>query len=272
MTQSASQPDRSAPLNRRDLLRVGAAALGGPLLAASTTPLVAADRPAQANAEATPLSEFPTWEDFPPWEGEDYPDHPDPRARTINNLKFMGLAMHNFAAINGGRFPTAAIRKGGKAILSWRVAILPFLEQFALYERFHLDEAWDGPHNATLLKEMPRVYAPVTPKETVPYTTYYQWVVGPGSLFGGDKVTRVGVNIFARPALMIVEAGEPVPWTKPDDLRHDDGKPLSKFGGQFEDGTYVAFADGSARFLSRSLSPETLRALITQRRRQGDSL
>jgi Protein of unknown function (DUF1559) len=268
MTQPASQPDGSAPLSRRDLLRLGAGSLGVPLLAPSTTPLAAADRPAQVNAEATPLSDFPTWEDFPPWEGEDYPNHPDPRARTINNLKFMGLAMHNFAAINGGRFPAAAIRKGDKAILSWRVAILPFLEQFALYERFHLDEAWDSPHNASLLKEMPRVYAPVTnPRETTAYTTYYQWVVGPGSLFDGDEGTRADVNIFARPTLMIVEAAEPVPWTKPEDLPYDDGKPLLRLGGPFENGSYVTFADGSVRFLSREHSPETLRALITQRRR-----
>ena len=53
-----------------------------------------------------------------PWEGEDYPDHPDPRARTVNNLMFIGLSLHNFAAINGGRLPAAAIREGGKPLLS----------------------------------------------------------------------------------------------------------------------------------------------------------
>ena len=66
---------------------------------------------------------------------------------------------------------------------------------------------------------------------------------------------------------MIVEAAEPVPWTKPEDLPYDDGKPLPRLGGPFEDGSYVAFADGSVRFLSREHSPDTLRALITQRRR-----
>jgi hypothetical protein len=180
---------------------------------------------------------------------------------------FMGLAMHNFAALNGGRFPAAAIRKGDQALLSWRVAILPFLEQFALYEKFHLDEAWDSPHNAPLLKEMPRVYAPVTPRETTAYATHYQWVVGPGSLFDGDEGTRAGVNLFARPTLMIVEAAEPVPWTKPEDLPYDDGKPSLKLGGPFEGGSYATFADGSVRFVNREHSPETLRALITQRRR-----
>jgi len=241
--------------------------LGVPLLAPPTTPLAAADRPAQVNAETTPFSDCPTWE------GEDYPDHRDPRARTINNLKFMGLAMHNFTARNGGRLPAAAIRRGDTALLSWRVAILPWLEQFALYERFHLDEAWDSPHNMALLKEMPRVYAAVAPEDTPPYSTYYQGFVGPGSLFDGEEGTRIADVIDAiRPTLMIVEAAHPVPWTKPEDVAYDEAKPLPKLGGQFEDGAYVGFADGSARFLSRRIAAETLRALITQRRRQGDSL
>jgi Protein of unknown function (DUF1559) len=266
MTQQESQPDGSAPVNRRDLMRLGAALLGAPLLTPPATPHAAPDPPTQVRAEATPLSDFPSWEDFPPWEGEDYPGHPDPRARTVNNLKFMGLAMHNLAAANGSRFPAAAIKKGDKAILSWRVAILPYLEQFALYQRFHLDEAWDSPHNASLLIEMPRVYAPVTPGETTAHTTHYQRVVGPGSLFDRDERTRVDVNVFRRPALLIVEAANSVPWTKPEDLPYDDGKPLLRLGGPFEDGSYATFADGSVRFLSREHSPETLRALITQRR------
>lgn len=260
MTQPGSHPDGSAPLSRRDMLRLGAASLGVPLLASSSPPLAAADRPAQVHSEATPLS------DFPIWEGEDYPDHPDPRARTVNNLKFIGLALHNFTAINGGRLPTAAICKGGQALLSWRVALLPFLEQFALYERFHLDEAWDSPHNASLLKEMPRVYAPVAHKDAAPNATYYQGFVGPGALFDGEEGTRIADFIYvARPTLMVVEAAHPVPWTKPEDVPYDKGGPLPRLGGQFDDGFYAAFADGSVRFIGRGVDPESIHAAVTGR-------
>jgi len=205
-----------------------------------------------------------------PWEGEDYPDHPDPRARTANNLKFMALAMHNFAATHGGRLPAAAIRQGDKPLLSWRVAILPWLEQNALYERFRLDEAWDGPHNRALLEEMPRVYAAVAPDDATPHSTYYQGFVGPGSLFDGEEGTRLAdVTQVAGPTIMIVEAADPVLWTKPADLSFDEGTPLPSLGGQFEDGFYAAFADGWPRFLSRQIPPETIRALI--RRGEGGS-
>jgi hypothetical protein len=249
------------------MLRLGAASLGAPLLGHAAPPHVLAEGAAPVRAEATPMSDFPAWDAFPPWEGEDYPGHPDPGARTVNNLKFLGLGMHNFAADHGGRFPAAAIRKGDTALLSWRVAILPYIEQFALYKRFRLDEAWDSPHNASLLAEMPGVYAPVTHKETATFTTHYQRVVGPGSLFLGVDGARADVNVFGRPALMIVEAVEPVPWAKPEDLAYDNAKPLPRLGGPFEGGSYATFGDGSVRFLSREDSAETLHALITQRRR-----
>ena len=76
--------------------------------------------------------------------------------------------MHNYHDTYG-TFPPAATTDGAdKPLLSWRVAILPFLEQQPLYEQFHLDEPWDSPHNKTLIEQMPQVYAiPGSPtKET----------------------------------------------------------------------------------------------------------
>jgi hypothetical protein len=195
-------------------------------------------------------------------------DHPEARARSVRNLKFIGYAMHMFTRQNGGRLPAAAVRKGGKPLLSWRVAVLPFLEERTLFERFHLDEAWDSPHNASLLEEMPSVYTPVIPEGTTPYATYYQGLVGRGTLFDGEEGTKVTDVIDAgSPTLMVVEAGHPVPWTKPEDVPYDAAGPLPMLGGQFADGFYAGFADGSVGFLGREIAPERLRTLITQRRR-----
>src|SRR6476646_454448 len=67
------------------------------------------------------------------------------RLRGANKLKQLALAFHDFADKNGGAFPTDAIRdKNGKALLSWRVALLPFLEEGTLYKQFKLDEPWDS--------------------------------------------------------------------------------------------------------------------------------
>src|SRR5262249_36238094 len=123
----------------------------------------------------------------PPKEEDDRPA----RARSMNNFKYLGLAMNGFALKHDNRFPPAAIRKDGKALLSWRVAILPYLDQEALYKKFHLDEPWDSPHNRELLKEIPSLYAPVAGKDLPEGSTYYQVFVGPGALVDGYEGTRL---------------------------------------------------------------------------------
>jgi Protein of unknown function (DUF1559) len=178
----------------------------------------------------------------------------------------LGLAMNNFARDRGrNRFPAAAIRKDGKPLLSWRVALLPFLDEQGLYDKFHLDEPWDSPHNKPLLDQMPDIYAPVTRKEDESrHSTYYQVFTGPGALFGGDDGTSLAeIKDGANLTIMIVEEARPVPWTKPEDLPFDKEKPLPELGGLFKDGFHALTAGGSARFLRRSLNPEVLHALIT---------
>ncbi len=257
MTHSASTPDESAPLTRRDLLRLGAASAAVPLVALAQAHPEADGQPTQVNPEAAPAADAPT---LP---GD---DRPSARARTIDNLKRMGLAMGGYALANDGRFPPSSLYKDGKPLLSWRVALLPFLDVYGgarLYQKFRLDEPWNSPHNEALLEEMPPEYAPVLGNEPARHFTYYQGFVGPGALFDGEEGTRTAdITDGLCWTLMVVEAAEPVPWTKPEDLAYGKEQPLPKLGGQFEDGFYVAFADGSARFLSRKVAPETIRALI----------
>ena len=200
-----------------------------------------------------------------PWDGEDYPGHPDPRARSANNLKLIAWALHSFAKVNGGRLPSLAIRKDGIPLLSWRVEILPFVEQYSLYKKFRLDEAWDGPHNKPLLEEMPPLYAPVSEEGTTPGSTHYQAIVGPGALFDGDEGPKIlGRVSVANPTFLVVEAAKPVSWTKPEDLPYHGGRPLPGFGGHFDDGFYAAYTDGWPRFVGKGVASETLLALISR--------
>jgi RNA polymerase sigma factor (sigma-70 family) len=191
-------------------------------------------------------------------------DEPEAKAQSMKNLMQIGLAIHNFASSHEATFPAAAIRKDGKPLLSWRVAILPYLEQEALYEKFHLDEPWDSPYNIGLLDQMPETYAPVAHKDESKYSTYYQVFVGPGALFGkGGGMKLADVKDGTAMTFMVVEAGKPVPWTKPEDLAFDASKPLPELAGQLEDGFCAGFADGTARCLRRNVSSRILKALIT---------
>src|SRR5205085_607175 len=104
-------------------------------------------------------------------------------AQCVNNLKQIGLAFHNYADQKDG-FPAAAITgPGGKPLLSWRVAILPYIEQQALYQKFKLDEPWDSPHNKELIKYMPTVYAcPSRNRDAEPGMTAYRVFAGKDTL------------------------------------------------------------------------------------------
>jgi prepilin-type processing-associated H-X9-DG protein len=183
------------------------------------------------------------------------------RVRSQNNMKQIALAMHNFLSVYG-RFPAAAIYDAsGKPLLSWRVQLLPFLEGNQLYKEFHLDEPWDSAHNKKLLDKMPRVYQAVGDKPT--HLTHYQGFVGKGAFFEGKKgIAIADITDGTSNTIMIVEAANQVPWSKPEDLPYDPDKPLPKLGGLFEGGFNAAFCDGSVRFMSSKIKPQTLHIVI----------
>src|SRR5262249_18174938 len=91
------------------------------------------------------------------------------------------IALHNYESTYG-HFPHNLTNKAGTPLLSWRVLILPYIEQEALYKQFKLDEAWDSDHNKKLLDKMPDLYrVGFEPKGET--KTHYQGYAGVGSVF-----------------------------------------------------------------------------------------
>lgn len=186
--------------------------------------------------------------------------------RNRNNLKQIGLALHNYHdAYN--RFPHPASRDtDGKPLLSWRVAILPFVEEQALYEQFHLDEPWDSEHNLALVEKMPLVYK--HPSSDAPAGhTVYQAIVGDeiGLKSEGDTGLRnITDGTSNTIAAVEVEDEFAVPWTKPDDVAIDPDDPWPPLGGHNTEGVTALFFDGSVRLIPYWLEPEKLWHLLTR--------
>jgi serine/threonine protein kinase len=191
------------------------------------------------------------------------------RQHTSNNLKELAVALHNYQDVNK-RLPLAAsYAPDGRPLLSWRVAILPFLSldksAQELHKEFKLDEPWDSPHNKKLLAKMPQVFAPARGEAKDPYSTFYQVFVGPGAAFEGKKGVAMREFIDGTSnTILVVEAAEAVPWTKPADLAYSPNQPLPKLGAVPEVNFVAAMADASVRTIHPKNLERDLRAMITR--------
>src|SRR5262249_8723165 len=152
------------------------------------------------------------------------------RVTSFNNLKELSLAMYSYQQAFGHLPPAAITAKDGTPLLSWRVAILcgAALGQHDLYREFRLDEPWDSEHNKKLLGKMPACFVPpVKPAGWQPNTTFYQVFTGEQTVFPpGKKMRTRDITDGTASTLLIVEAFEAVPWTRPVDLPYEPGRPL----------------------------------------------
>jgi type II secretory pathway pseudopilin PulG len=202
------------------------------------------------------------------------------QSKSMNNLKQIGLAIHRYDD-STGELPTNSFGPDGIPRLSWRVHILPDLDENHLYQQFKLDEPWDSPHNIQLLGRMPPVFANPKDKNVPSGKTHYRGFSNPGAVFekrparnraaalvGGGLMeikTRFSLANFKDPltdTLLVVEADESVEWTKPDDLDASPGKPLPRLL-QKQGPARGLFADGSVRAILSADAETNLPALVT---------
>jgi len=186
-------------------------------------------------------------------------------AKCKGNLQQLGQAMLSYnQRLN--RLPGAAIRdESGKPLLSWRVALLPDLNQQKLYSEFHLDEPWDSENNKPLVARMPPVFSSAA-KNAAPGTTSYLAITGPGGTFERVKpLTITEIYDGMSNTVLLVEASDSlaVPWTKPDDYVYVAENPMEGLVGQHPGGFLALACDGVVHFVSESFDPKMLVALFT---------
>jgi hypothetical protein len=188
------------------------------------------------------------------------------------HLKEIGSAMLAYQDEKNGFPPAAMTSTNGQPLLSWRVALLPYLNEDRLYRRFNPNEPWDSENNKKLVEEMPRVYSQSAAESKPGYTFYRvfhkrtEGGSGPTPVFMGFRSLKFsGIKGGAADTFLVVEADEAVPWTKPEEIDFPvSGSIERRLGGIFANDFNVLLADGTVRsFKKGQLSEEQLKSAIS---------
>jgi prepilin-type processing-associated H-X9-DG protein len=192
------------------------------------------------------------------------------RVQCSNNLRQIGLALQMYHSTRGSFPPAYIADEDGRPKHSWRVLILPFLEQQALYDQYDFDQSWDSPDNQAILHQMPPVFR-CSATDASPGNTSYVASLGPGRLFqGATVVTEADIQDGLSNTIAVLEVpNSTVSWLDPSDgaTPGPDGELVSHAGptagSDHRAGGNALFADGSVQFLPESIDPELLEAMQT---------
>jgi hypothetical protein len=198
------------------------------------------------------------------------------RAQCLGNLSQIGLALHNYHEVFGCFPPAYLADANGKPMHSWRVLILPFIEQTVLYNSYKFAEPWDGPNNRLLFDRMPAIFACPNRRGDVRFApsrwTSYVAVMGPETVFPGPRSASLQdiADGASRTILLVEVADADLCWLEPRDLDASRlaagvnaaiGPSLSSRDGP---GAYALFGDGRGRWISNGTAAKVLEALSTR--------
>lgn len=190
-----------------------------------------------------------------------------------NNAKQIVLGAMNFESAygsvpgpfidpreTGGTLPQPASR------MSWRVALLPYIEQENVYRGLDLTQPWDSPRNQQLTGVVIKAFG--DPEDPADASTRFRCFYDNGALFESDPKKRVSLNSPVgipdgiANTLLFAESADRVPWAQFNEWQFDPNAAPPPLGHPKRDGFLVAMADGSVRFVKKSVSPATLRSAV----------
>jgi hypothetical protein len=182
------------------------------------------------------------------------------KSQCRSNLRRIAEALRQYEIQHGSLPPAYLPDANGKPMHSWRVLILPQLDERGLYERYDFNEPWDGPKNSQLARSMPEVFAcPADPDARSKGESSYMVLVGPQTLFPGRTTARTGDITDDRAATILVTevpvAG--VVWTEPKDLNTTRMQFSIQTGMNGEIGSYhpkgahAVMVDGTVRYIDQ---------------------
>jgi prepilin-type processing-associated H-X9-DG protein len=191
------------------------------------------------------------------------------RAQCSNNLRQIGLAMMSYESANGSLPPAQCVDSAGQPTVSWRVALLPYMDHAHLFQAINTQLPWDSELNRVTTSKPLAIYRCPSDSKDSPGSTHtsYVAITGPKTVFDGNKTCRtVDITDGASNTILAVEVeGSDISWAEPRDMTEEEF--LDQFAtgaitGPHPGGINVVMCDGSVRFLPSSTPPETVRLLV----------
>lgn len=194
-----------------------------------------------------------------------------PRTRSKNNMKQIGLAIHNYHDIYESFPVTVFDPKTNTPHNSWMTGLLPYIEQGSIYSSIDTNLPWTAPANRTAYSSVIQSY--LDPGQTDESTHQVKGLgaahyAGSELVFRKNKVVRnrdvtdgLSNTIFAGSVAAGFKA-----WGDPTNVRDPGqkfGKSATQFGSPYRGGTIFLFGDGSVRFVSENIDPGDLKVLAT---------
>ncbi len=199
------------------------------------------------------------------------------RAACSNNMKQLGLALHNYHAAYGSFPPAYTVDENGNRLHSWRVLILRFVGRDDLYRQIRLDEPWDSPHNRQFAAMIPHGYqCPSSPHDLDSGQTDYVMITGPGTVGDGPRGTKMAeITDGTSQTLLVAEmADSGINWMEPRDydtatmphvITHPGDANFARALSSYHPGVAnVLFCDGSVQSLSTETDPAVLERMFTK--------
>lgn len=196
-----------------------------------------------------------------------------------HNIQQLSLGVRIYHQIHG-QFPVDIKAEDGKPLLSWRVRLLPLMEEPYLYDKLHLDEPWDSEHNQKFHKRMPEFMAhPAFEQATEAGRTAYLRPLHPSTVFGGESVpTLEEIPDGAANTIHLIEVPEAdaVPWMKPADYPVEPKDALKEllpgaWSVGWKQGFYVTCMDCSAHLITKEVDSDTFAGWLTANGGEGGS-
>jgi hypothetical protein len=186
------------------------------------------------------------------------------RMMSNNNLRQIGLALHNYHDTYRELPPAIVTDANGKPLYSGRVLLLPFLEQQGLFQQFDKSKAWDSPENLAISQQAVKVFQDPTNADRPKTRSDYVFVVGPGTLFETGAKTRFGdVTDGLSNTIAVIETKlGPDNWAAPIEWDATASNPAP---GNYPGGHMVLFADGSVHFMVDSYLQANRQALASKK-------